>query len=66
MMTLINYQYNLSYQTLDASYKTAKYLAKLLSPLSSSEYTVKSTEEFIKYIKQQKFEPNHKLISFVV
>ena len=30
-----------------ASYQLAKYLAKLLSPLSTSEYTVKSTSDFI-------------------
>ena len=35
------------------SYQLAKYLAKLLSPLSTSEYTVKSTSDFITYIKGQ-------------
>jgi len=36
-----------------ASYHLAKYLAKLLSPLSKSEYTVKSTNDFIHKLRQQ-------------
>ena len=49
-----------------ASYQLEKYLAKLLSPLSTSEYTVKSTSNFITHIKGQNI-PNHfKLISFDV
>jgi len=47
-----------------ASYETAKYLAKLLSPLSYSEYTVKSTAEFITFIKSQQFQTDHKMVSF--
>ena len=35
------------------SYQLAKYLAKPLSPLSTSEYTVKSTSDFITHIKGQ-------------
>ena len=34
-----------------ASYQLAKYWAKLLSPLSTSEYTIKSTSDFITHIK---------------
>lgn len=49
-----------------ASYNLAKYLAKLLSPLSTSEHTVKSTNEFITHIKQQYIPRNSKLISFDV
>ena len=48
-----------------ASYKLAKYLAKLLSLLSKSQYTVQSSKEFIK-IKKQKVLSNHKMISFDV
>ena len=33
-----------------SSYQLEKYLAKLLSPLSTSEYTVKSTSDFITHI----------------
>ena len=33
-----------------ASYQLAKYLAKLLPPLSQSQYTVKSTKDFIQKI----------------
>ena len=49
-----------------ASYKLAKYLAKLLSPLSKSQYTVQNTKEFINYIKKQKNPSNYKMISFDV
>ena len=41
-----------------ASYQLAKYLANLLSPLSMSEYTVKSTSDFITHIKGQNI-PNN-------
>ena len=34
-----------------ATYQLAKYLAKLLSPLSQSQYTVKSTKGFMKKIR---------------
>ena len=34
-----------------ASYQLTKYLAKLLSPLSKSEYTVDNNVEFINNIK---------------
>ena len=36
-----------------ASWQLGKYLAKLLSPLRTSEYTVKSTSDIITYIKGQ-------------
>ena len=49
-----------------ASYQLAKYLTKILSPLSTSEYTVKSTSNFITYIKGQNIPNNFKLISFDV
>ena len=49
-----------------ASYKLEKYLAKLLSPLSKSQYTVQSTKEFINHIKKQKVPSNYKMISFDV
>ena len=45
-----------------ASYQLAK--AKLLSPLSTSEYAVKSTSGFITDIKRQNIPNNFKLISF--
>ena len=34
-----------------ATYQLAKYLAKLLSPLSQSQYTVKSTKGFMEKIR---------------
>ena len=49
-----------------ASCQPAKYLAKLLSPLSTSEYTVKSINDFITHIKGQNIPNNFKLISFNV
>ena len=49
-----------------ASYQLAKYLAKLLSPLGTSEYTVKSMSDFITHIKGQNIPNNFKLISFDV
>ena len=49
-----------------ASYQLAKYLAKLLSPLSTSKYTVKSTSDFITHIKGQNIPNNFKLIYFDV
>ena len=49
-----------------ASYQLTKYLAQLLSPLSMSEYTVKSTSDFITHIKRQNIPNNFKLISFDV
>ena len=41
-------------------------MAKLLSPLSKSQYTVQSTKEFINHIKKQKVPSNYKMISFDV
>ena len=50
----------------NASYQLAKYLAKLLSPLSKSQYTVKSTKEFIDMIKKETVPSSCKMISFGV
>ena len=49
-----------------ASFQLAKYLAKLLSLPSMSEYNVKSTSDFITHIKGQNIPNNLKLISFDV
>ena len=46
-----------------ASYQLAKYLAKLLSPLSTSEYTVANNTEFINHVKRMKI-PKDSFISF--
>ena len=48
-----------------ASYHLAKYLAKVLSPLNKSEYTVNSTTDF-KSIQKLKIPNKHKVISFDV
>ena len=49
-----------------ASYQLAKYLSKLLSPLSKSQYTVNSTKEFIEMIKKERVPSSYKMISFDV
>ena len=49
-----------------ASYYLAKHLAKILAPLSKSEYTVQNTKDFVNFIKPQKIPSNHQLISFDV
>ena len=43
-----------------------KHLAKILAPLSKSEYTVQHTKNFVNFIKPQKIPSNHQLISFDV
>ena len=52
--------------TKTSTYQLAKYLAKLLSPLSVSEYTVKSTKDFVNKIRKEKFPPGYTLVSFDV
>ena len=50
-----------------ASYYLSKYLAKFLSPLSQSEYTVKNTKIFVQDLKRLHVPgDNHKLVSFDV
>ena len=49
-----------------AAYKTAKYLATLLSPLTSSECKIKNSYEFVKSIKNTKIPNGYKMISFDV
>ena len=48
------------------TYQLAKYLAKHLSPLANSEYTVTSTKDFIGKIKNVKVPDGNQLISFYV
>ena len=38
-----------------ATYRLAKHFARLLSPLSTSEYTVKSTKKQLKYLRDIKW-----------
>ena len=49
-----------------ASYCLAKHLAKILPPLSKSEYTVQNTKDFVNFIKPQKIPFSHQLIFDVV
>ena len=48
------------------TYETAKYLVSLLAPLSKSEFTIKNTKEFVKYIQKQKVPYGYKMFSFDV
>lgn len=49
-----------------ATYKTVKYLAKLLSPLGQSDCTVTNTADFIKHIRKETIRERYKKISFDV
>ena len=49
-----------------ATYKTSKYLAKLLAPLTKSKYSINSTKEFIMHTKNLKIEENQEMVSFDV
>ena len=45
-------------------YKLAKYLAKLLSPSSLSQYTVNGTKIFIKQMEHEKIPTGYQMITF--
>ena len=49
-----------------ASYQLAKYLAKLLSPLAQSNYTINSTKDLMIKIKNEKIPENYEMVSFDV
>ena len=49
-----------------STYELAKYLTKLLSPLSRSQYTVYSKNHFIKLIKHEQIPNGYQMISFDV
>ena len=49
-----------------ATHELARYLAKVLSPLSRSDYTVSSSKEFTEIIKLKSIPHNYKLVSFDV
>ena len=49
-----------------ATYDLSKYLAKLFSPLSQSEYTIKNTKQFIGQIRMKQVPDGHKIVSFDV
>ena len=44
----------------------AKYLAKLLSSLSQSEYTIKYTKQFVEQIRMKQVPDGYKMVSFDV
>ena len=49
-----------------ATYHLSKYLAKFLSPLSESEYTIKNTKYFVDKIKKEHIPNDHLPVSFDV
>ena len=49
-----------------ATYDLAKYLAKLLSPLSQSKYIITNTKQFIEQIRMKKVPDGYKMVSFDV
>ena len=49
-----------------ATYNTSKYLAKLLSPLTKSKYTVDSTKDFIANVRKMKVDDDYEMVSFDV
>ena len=50
----------------NASYKTAKYLNTLLTPLTKSQYNILSTDDFIQKIKRERTPEGFKTIFFDV
>lgn len=48
------------------TYQVAKYIATLTSPLSTSEYTVKTTKDFIEKIRTVKVTKGYRMLSFDV
>ena len=49
-----------------ATYHLSKYLAKLLSPFSESEHTIKNTKHFVEKIKKEHIPNGNLLVSFDV
>ena len=49
-----------------ATYKTSKYLAKLLAPLAKSKYTINNTKDFITYTKNLNIGEDEEMVSFDV
>ena len=49
-----------------ATYQLSKYLAHILGPLTSSEYTVESTKDFVRRVNGKVVEKGFKMVSFDV
>ena len=49
-----------------STYQLARYLAKVLSPLIRSQYTIESSNKFVNVLKQQVIPSSYKLVSFDV
>ena len=61
-----SFVYDLPLRPIISNVETATHLAKLLSPLSRSQYTVNSTKEFFNMIKNETVPRAYKIISFGV
>ena len=48
-----------------ATYDLAKYLAKLLSPLSQSEYIIKNTKQLVEQIRMKQAPGGYKMVSLM-
>ena len=46
------------------TYEIAKYLNKLLTPLSKSDYNILNTEDLIRRLREKTMSPGYKIISF--
>ena len=49
-----------------ATYKVSKYLASLLSPLATSEYTISNTKHFVDQLRNIAIDHNQQMISLAV
>ena len=49
-----------------ATYQISKHLAKILSPLTKSEFNIESTKDFIVKLKKMKIQSGYKMVSFDV
>ena len=47
-----------------STYNLSKYLAKLLTPLRESQYSIKSAKDFMSKIKNEKVPNGYQMVSF--
>ena len=48
-----------------ATYELSKYLAKLLQPIAKSDFTIESTKDFVRKIREKKIDKEFEMVSFV-
>ena len=49
-----------------ATYELSKYLAKLLQPIAKSDFTIESTKDFVRKIREKKIDKEFEMVSFDV